>query len=79
MSSVRMKDSPSVVIKVVPVPLPQDHEPRVGDFLDYMNDMYMSPDQVELRTVCDGWNGLVQDAQNIRRYFQKALSEIPPE
>ena len=54
-------------------------DPRAGNVLDYMLDLHSSPDQVELRTVCSGRSGPTRDAQNIRRYFQRAISGIVAE
>jgi len=49
---------------------------RAGNFFDYMLDMYAPPDQVQLRTTDSGWRGRERDAQNIRGYFQRAISGI---
>ncbi len=54
-------------------------DPRAGNFLDYMLNVHSSPDQVELRTVCSGRIGQTRDAQNIRRYFQRAIAGIAAE
>ncbi len=71
--------SSSVVIKFVSVPSRQEPGRGAGDFVDCLNDMHVPPDQVRLRTVCNGQNGLVRDAENIRNYFRNALSEMPAE
>ena len=54
-------------------------DPRAGNVLDYMLDLHSPPDQVELRTVRSGRSGPARDAQNIRRYFQRAISGIVAE
>ena len=48
--------------------------PRVDDIFSYMLDMHLPPDQVELSTALSGSRGSERDAQNIRCYFQRAIS-----
>ncbi len=72
---------------VIQVTLPEDreifaelekiHGLQTGrSAFDYFDDMYVMPEQVRLRPVRSGRLGFVQDAQNIKGYFRKSLSEV---
>ena len=52
---------------------------RASDFFDYLTDMYAFPDEITLRAVRNGKAGLNQDAQNIRKYFEKAQARMAQE
>ena len=76
---VDLKVPTPIMIEVVSGPPRDEPEPNAGDFFDHLLDMNLSPDQVELRTIHNGWRGSVRDAQHIRNYFRESLSEMPSE
>ncbi|MCY4099589.1 MAG: hypothetical protein OXF46_01575 [Rhodobacteraceae bacterium] len=48
-----------------------------GKIVDYIFDMFVMPDQIELSKVNNGNDGFRQDAENIRGYFSKAVHKLP--
>jgi len=71
---VEMQLSDTTVKVVVKVRSHQAKAPS-KNFLDDLNDMYLMPDQVELRSPRNGLHGFLLDAMNIHGYFQRALSQ----
>lgn len=61
-----------------PTVVPQKPVRIAGNFLDYMNDMYLLPDQVDLQAIDYGLYRSARDAENIQNYFLQALSQMSP-
>ncbi len=66
----------TVVVKGKRHSVPEPIRPCKGRFFDYIIDMYDMPDQVELRHVYSGSEGIRRDGINMRSYFQSARSKV---
>ena len=71
----------SLTVKIIPAQQSESSrddpvDPKQRNFLDDMVDLFAFPDQVHPENVRSGRAGLMQDARNIEKYFQKAFSEV---
>ena len=53
-----------------------DNQQKGKSFWSHLIDISSSPEDIELTSVPSGREGMIQDRENIRSYFEKAYGKI---